>query len=407
MLLYDLGIGLYDLAVHLAAPFSRKPRKMMKGHWAVYELLRQQLQKDVPYIWFHAASLGEFEQGRPLIERIRAKYPRYGILLTFFSPSGYEVRKNYRGADVVCYLPFDKPRNVRKFLDIVNPCMAFFIKYEFWKNYLDELHRRRIPVYSVSSIFRRGQIFFKWYGGPYCNVLRNFDYLFVQNDRSKRYLAKIGINRVTVVGDTRFDRVTDILEDHTDLPVVESFSRGAFTLFVGSSWQPDEDFIIPYFNKHPEMKMVLAPHEISEDRISGILAGLKRPAVRYTKTTPEEAAEAHCLIIDCYGILSKSYRFATVAYVGGGFGVGIHNINEAAVYGIPVVFGPKYGKFKEARDLIALEGAFTVSGGDEYALVMNRLLSDGEYLKKHGEIAGGYIRDNLGATRRIYDAIFK
>ena len=203
------------------------------------------------------------------------------------------------------------------------------------------------------------------------------------------------------------DRVTDILEDHTDLPVVESFSRGAFTLFVGSSWQPDEDFIIPYFNKHPEMKMVLAPHEISEDRISGILTGLKRPVVRYTKTTPEEAAEADCLILDCYGILSKSYRFATVAYVGGGFGVGIHNINEAAVYGIPVVFGPKYGKFKEARDLIALEGAFTVSGGDEYALVMNRLLSDGEYLKKHGEIAGGYIRDNLGATRRIYDAIFK
>ena len=212
------------------------------------------------------------------------------------------------------------------------------------------------------------------------------------NEESRALLAGIGVDNVVVAGDTRFDRVTDILEDHTDLPVVESFSRGAFTLFVGSSWQPDEDFIIPYFNKHPEMKMVLAPHEISEDRISGILTGLKRPAVRYTKTTPEEAAEADCLIIDCYGILSKSYRFATVAYVGGGFGVGIHNINEAAVYGIPVVFGPKYGKFKEARDLIALEGAFTVSGGDEYALVMNRLLSDGEYLKKHGEIAGGYIR---------------
>ena len=238
-------------------------------------------------------------------------------------------------------------------------------------------------------------------------MLGCYDMLFVQDGEVRAVVAGIGVDNVVVAGDTRLDRVTDLLQDHTELPVAPPLSRGAFTLLVGSSWRPDEDFIIPYFNKQPEMKRGLAPHEISEDRISGILTGLKRPAVRYTKTTPEEAAEADCLIIDCYGILSKSYRFATVAYVGGGFGVGIHNINEAAVYGIPVVFGPKYGKFKEARDLIALEGAFTVSGGDEYALVMNRLLSDGEYLKKHGVIAGGYIRVNLGATRRIYDAIFK
>ncbi len=199
-MLYDLAIVIYDFIVHLAAPFSRKPRKMMKGHWVVYELLRQQVEKGEQYIWFHAASLGEFEQGRPLIEMIREKYPNYKILLTFFSPSGYEVRKHYRGADIVCYLPFDKPRNVKKFLDIANPCMAFFIKYEFWKNYLDELHKRRIPVYSVSSIFRREQIFFKWYGGTYRNVLKDFDHLFVQNEASKRYLSKIGISRVTVVG---------------------------------------------------------------------------------------------------------------------------------------------------------------------------------------------------------------
>ena len=406
-MLYNLAIVIYDFIVHLAAPFSRKPRKMMKGHWVVYELLRQQVEKGEQYIWFHAASLGEFEQGRPLIEMIRAKYPAYKILLTFFSPSGYEVRKDYPLADVVCYLPMDKPSLVRRFLDAVKIEKAFFVKYEFWGNYLSELKRRGIPTYIISAIFRPTQAFFKWYGATFRRMLGCYDMLFVQDEESRALLAGIGVDNVVVARDTRFDRVTDILEDHTDLPVVESFSRGAFTLFVGSSWQPDEDFIIPYFNKHPEMKMVLAPHEISEDRISGILTGLKRPAVRYTKTTPEEAAEADCLIIDCYGILSKSYRFATVAYVGGGFGVGIHNINEAAVYGIPVVFGPKYGKFKEARDLIALEGAFTVSGGDEYALVMNRLLSDGEYLKKHGEIAGGYIRDNLGATRRIYDAIFK
>ena len=406
-LFYNLGISLYSAAVGIAATRNNKARLMKAGQAQTFGILAEKVDTSASYIWIHVSSLGEFEQGRPLMEMIKKHTPEKKILLTFFSPSGYEVRKDYPLADVVCYLPMDKPSLVRRFLDAVKIEKAFFVKYEFWGNYLSELKRRGIPTYIISAIFRPTQAFFKWYGATFRRKLGCYDMLFVQDEESRALLAGIGVDNVVVAGDTRFDRVTDILEDHTDLPVVESFSRGAFTLFVGSSWQPDEDFIIPYFNKHPEMKMVLAPHEISEDRISGILAGLKRPAVRYTKTTPEEAAEADCLIIDCYGILSKSYRFATVAYVGGGFGVGIHNINEAAVYGIPVVFGPKYGKFKEARDLIALEGAFTVSGGDEYALVMNRLLSDGEYLKKHGEIAGGYIRDNLGATRRIYDAIFK
>ena len=299
-MLYNLAIIIYDIAVHLAAPFSRKPRKMMKGHWVVYELLRQQLEKDARYIWFHAASLGEFEQGRPLIEKIRAKYPDYRILLTFFSPSGYEVRKNYRGADIVCYLPFDKPRNVKKFLDLVNPCMAFFIKYEFWKNYLDELHKRRIPVYSVSSIFRRGQIFFKWYGGTYRNVLRNFDHLFVQNERSKRYLAKIGINRVTVVGDTRFDRVLQIREEAKDLPLVELFKNNTMTFVAGSSWQPDEDLFIEYFNQHPEVKLIIAPHVIDENHLVEIIRKLKRPYVRYTRADEKNVRKADCLIIDCF-----------------------------------------------------------------------------------------------------------
>ena len=406
-LFYNLGISLYSAAVWIAATRNNKARLMKAGQAQTFGILAEKVDTSASYIWIHVSSLGEFEQGRPLMEMIKKHTPEKKILLTFFSPSGYEVRKDYPLADVVCYLPMDKPSLVRRFLDAVKIEKAFFVKYEFWGNYLSELKRRGVPTYIISAIFRPTQAFFKWYGAPFRRMLGCYDMLFVQDEESRALLAGIGVDNVVVAGDTRFDRVTDILEDHTDLPVVESFSRGAFTLFVGSSWQPDEDFIIPYFNKHPEMKMVLAPHEISEDRISGILTGLKRHAVRYTKTTPEEAAEADCLIIDCYGILSKSYRFATVAYVGGGFGVGIHNINEAAVYGIPVVFGPKYGKFKEARDLIALEGAFTVSGGDEYALVMNRLLSDGEYLKKHGEIAGGYIRDNLGATRRIYDAIFK
>ena len=401
---YNLAIILYDIAVHLA-PFSRKPRKMMKGHWVVYELLRQQLEKDACYIWFHAASLGEFEQGRPLIEKIRAKYPDYRILLTFFSPSGYEVRKNYRGADIVCYLPFDKPRNVRKFLDLVNPCMAFFIKYEFWKNYLDELHKRRIPVYSVSSIFRRGQIFFKWYGGTYRNVLRNFDHIFVQNERSKRYLAKIGINRVTVVGDTRFDRVLQIREEAKDLPLVELFKNNTMTFVAGSSWQPDEDLFIEYFNQHPEVKLIIAPHVIDENHLVEIIRKLKRPYVRYTRADEKNVRKADCLIIDCFGLLSSIYRYGEIAYIGGGFGVGIHNTLEAAVYGIPVIFGPKYQKFQEAVQLLEAKGGFSVKSYEELKALLDRMLEDESFLRETGTNAGTYVTGNAGATDKVLGMI--
>lgn len=404
-MLYNLAIGLYDLAVHLAAPFSRKPRKMMKGHWVVYELLRQQVEKDARYIWFHAASLGEFEQGRPLIEEIRERYPDYKILQTFFSPSGYEVRKDYRGADIVCYLPFDKPRNVKKFLDIVNPCMAFFIKYEFWKNYLDELHTRRIPVYSVSSIFRKDQIFFKWYGGTYRSVLKNFDHLFVQNETSKRFLSKIGINRVTVVGDTRFDRVLQIREQAKELPLVEKFKGDSLTLVAGSSWGPDEDLFIEYFNNHPEMKLIIAPHVIDENHLVEIISKLKRPYVRYTRADEKKVQKADCLIIDCFGLLSSIYRYGEIAYIGGGFGVGIHNTLEAAVYGIPVIFGPKYQKFMEATQLIEAKGAYSIKGVEELNTLFDRFLSDRDFLKETGEHAGYYVTSNSGATDRVLHMI--
>lgn len=305
----------------------------------------------------------------------------------------------------MCYLPFDKPRNVRKFLDIVNPCMAFFIKYEFWKNYLDELHRRRIPVYSVSSIFRRGQIFFKWYGGPYRNVLRNFDYLFVQNDRSKRYLAKIGINRVTVVGDTRFDRVLQIRREAKDLPLVEAFKGGALTFVAGSSWQPDEDLFIDYFNRHPEMKLIIAPHVIDESHLVEIVRKLKRPYVRYTRADEQNVRKADCLIIDCFGLLSSIYRYGEVAYIGGGFGVGIHNTLEAAVYGIPVIFGPKYQKFQEAVQLIESQGAFSIQNGDELNRLLDRLFSDRAFLETTGRRAGDYVTGQAGATDKILEMI--
>lgn len=404
-MLYNLAIGIYDLIVHIMAPFSRKPRKMMKGHWVVYELLRQQIEKDARYIWFHAASLGEFEQGRPLIEKIRAKYPDYKILLTFFSPSGYEVRKNYRGADVVCYLPFDKPRNVKKFLDISNPVMAFFIKYEFWKNYLDELNKRRIPVYSVSSIFRKDQIFFKWYGGTYRNVLKNFDYLFVQNEASRRFLSKIGINKVTVVGDTRFDRVLQIREEAKELPLVEKFKGDSFTLVAGSSWGPDEDLFLEYFNTHPEMKLIIAPHVIDENHLVEIISKLKRPYVRYTRADERNVQKADCLIIDCFGLLSSIYRYGEVAYIGGGFGVGIHNTLEAAVYGIPVVFGPKYQKFMEAKQLIEAQGAFSISNYEELGFLFDRFLIDEHFHRETGSNAGFYVTNNAGATDKVLSMI--
>ena len=404
-MIYNLIIALYDLAVHIISPFSRKPRKMMKGHWVVYELLRQQLEPGYRYIWFHAASLGEFEQGRPLMEKIRASYPEYKLLLTFFSPSGYEVRKNYRGADIVCYLPFDKPRNVKKFLDLVNPCMAFFIKYEFWKNYLDELHSRRIPVYSVSSIFRKGQIFFKWYGGTYRNVLRNFDYLFVQNERSKRFLAKIGINRAMVVGDTRFDRVLQIRQEAKELPLVELFKGKAMTFVAGSSWQPDEDLFIEYFNTHPEMKLIIAPHVIDENHLVEIVSKLKRPYVRYSRADEKNVLKADCLIIDCFGLLSSIYRYGEIAYIGGGFGVGIHNTLEAAVYGIPVIFGPKYQKFEDAVQLIENKGAYCIKNYVELKVLLDRLMTDDEFLRDTGYRAGSYVTDNAGATDKILSVI--
>lgn len=405
--IYNLGIALYQMAVKVAACRNHKARLMVKGRAATFQTLQQKVDPKASYIWIHVSSLGEFEQGRPLIEMIKKNQPDSKILLTFFSPSGYEVRCNYPLADIVCYLPFDRPSLVRRFLDSVKISKAIFVKYEFWGNYLSQLKCRGIPTFIISAIFRPTQMFFKPYGKMFRKMLQCYTQIFVQDEESRALLASIDVNNVTVAGDTRFDRVTDILDDHVDLPVIESFSRGSFTLFAGSSWPADEDFLIPYFNSHPELKMVLAPHELSPERVATLKSRIQRDAVCYTEATVEQAAEADCLIIDCYGILSKSYRFATVAYVGGGFGAGIHNINEAAVYGIPVIFGPRYGKFKEARDLVQLEGAFAISDGRQYDAIMDRLLADGSYLKQHGEIAGNYIKGNLGATSRIYQSIWK
>ena len=404
-MIYNLAMYILELGVKLAALFSDKPAKMVKGYREVFDLLQRKIDRNAQYIWFHAASLGEFEQGRPLIERIRKEYPQYKILQTFFSPSGYEVRKNYDGADIVCYLPIDTPSNVKKFVDLVNPCMVFFVKYEFWQNYLNTLNKKGVPVYSVSSIFRPNQIFFRWYGKGYQQVLKTFAHLFVQNEESKQLLAGIGVNNTTVVGDTRFDRVLDICAAAKQLPLVQKFKGDALTFVAGSSWGPDEDIFIKYFNAHPEMKLIIAPHVVNDSHLKEIESKLQRSCVRYTKATEENVLQADCLIIDCYGLLSSIYRYGEISYIGGGFGVGIHNVLEAAVYGIPVIFGPNNKKFREAQHLLANKGGFEINSYEDFEQLMNKFLGDEAYLNQSGKAAGDYVKGNAGAMEKIMQRV--
>lgn len=376
---------------------------MWLGERHAFTLLKEKVNPNDKYVWFHAASLGEFEQGRPLIEQLRKEHPEYKILLTFFSPSGYEVRKDYAGADIVCYLPIDTPTNAIRFLRLVRPVMAFFIKYEFWSNYLHILKHRQVPTYSVSSIFRDDQIFFKWYGCQYAKVLNCFTHFFVQNEHSKELLAGIGIDHVDVVGDTRFDRVLQIKEASKHLPVVEAFVRQAPHVFVaGSSWPPDEDIFIPYFNTHKDWKLIIAPHVIGESHLSRILTQLEgRRVVRYSQTNEAEVAEAEVLIIDCFGLLSSIYHYGQVAYVGGGFGVGIHNTLEAAVWNIPVIFGPNNKNFHEAQGLLQSGGGFEITQADDFEQLMQRLQTDADFLKCSGRQAGHFVATLSGATAKV------
>ena len=457
--MYNIAIYIYLIGVAIGSLFNKKIKKMWRGEREAVDLLKEKVDPTAKYVWFHAASLGEFEQGRPLIEQLRATHPEYKILLTFFSPSGYEVRKNYEGADIVCYLPLDTIRNARRFLRAVHPVMAFFIKYEFWYNYLHILRHRGVPVYSVSSIFRPGQVFFKWYGRNYAKVLHCITHFFVQNEVSLQLLKGIGIDEATVVGDTRFDRVLQIKEQAKELPIVEAFKgingkgdackdnlsedacngdlsedackrvlsedackedisenackedlsengcKGCKVFVAGSSWQPDEDIFIRFFNDHPDWKLIIAPHVIGEDHLAYILDKLQMKAVRYTQATEQSAAEARCLIIDCFGLLSTIYRYGEIAYVGGGFGVGIHNVPEAAVWGVPVLFGPNNKRFQEAQDLLACKGSFEVTDYDSFNTIISRLISDDQFRQQCGEASANYVKSRSGATDIIMKSV--
>lgn len=404
--MYNFVIGLYALIVNLISPFHRKARLMVKGHREVYHKLKDKIDPNAKYIWLHAASLGEFEQGRPILERIKADHPEYKILLTFFSPSGYEVRKDYDLADIVCYLPFDRKSNVKRFLNLANPAIAVFIKYEFWYNYINQLHKRNIPTYMISAIFRPNQIFFRWYGKAYGKILSFYECICVQDDNSKELLAGIGVNNVEVCGDTRFDRVLDIKSKAKYLPIGEAFSKDKdgnkqLTLVAGSSWPKDEDIFVEYLNNNPNLKLIIAPHEIHEAHLSYIESILKRPSVRYTKATPENVQQFDCLIVDTFGLLSSLYRYGSMAYVGGGFGVGIHNVLEAAVYNIPVIFGPNFKKFREANQLLETGGGYSIHDAETFESLMDEFLEYPKVLEAAGNHAGEYVERNAGVVDRV------
>ena len=406
MIIYSLGIYLYAGCINIVSLFNRKARLLIQGHRNIFKTLKEQVDPKSSYLWFHASSLGEFEQGRPLIERIHNKHPECRILLTFFSPSGYEVRKNYKGADIVCYIPFDTPHNVRKFLDSVKIEKAFFIKYEFWPNFLRGLYKRNIEIFSISSIFRDNQLFFKWYGRRYAKALTYFKHLFVQDRHSKDLLYSIGITDVSIVGDTRADRVIEVAADSKQFPIIEKFVNGNPTFIAGSSWPADEELFIPYFLTKRNWKLIIAPHEIHEEHLTEIEGRLNgRDCIRLSKATMENIKGYDTLIIDCFGMLSSIYRYGHIAYIGGGFGVGIHNILEAAVFDIPVLFGPNNKRFREAQDMKRLKGGFEITDAYSFRILIDKFISDPGFLKKAGKNAGDYVRSSSGTSDKILGEI--
>ncbi len=400
--LYNVIWFLFNIAVKLVAPFNTRAALLKKGHAKVWDDLKK-IKSKGKVVWVHCASLGEFEQGRPLIEAIKEKKPEYKIVITFFSPSGYEVRKDYKYADLVLYLPPDTRRNARRFIESVNPKMAFFIKYEFWYYYFHALKKNEIPLYSVSAIFRENQMFFKWYGFWFRKLLKCVTKFYVQDEASGLLLNKIAITNYVVAGDTRFDRVSAIAESAAGVPLINSFVKGSRALVAGSTWPADEKILAAWINKAPsDVKLIIAPHEIDKAHINELIQRFNIPTLCITNITNELPSDTRVLIIDTIGMLSAIYRYGSIAYIGGGFGKGIHNILEAATYGMPVIFGPKYKKFREAVELEKRKGGFAIHTYEQFVKVMNELWSEDEKkLVKAGEIAAEYVESMKGATELI------
>ena len=399
--LYNFGIIIFTALAYLLSPVNSKVSLWVKGrkNWA--EKIKGKISPENRNVWIHCASLGEFEQGRPVIEAIKKEIPDVKIILTFFSPSGYEIRKNYPLADCICYLPADTPGNAAKFISLVNPEYVIFVKYEFWNNYISALYIRKIPIYLISAIFRPDQHFFRWYGSFFRAMLKKFEKIFVQNQESMGLLSDIGLENVLLSGDTRFDRVVKITESAKIIPQLEQF-RGSEKLFLaGSSWKQDEEIIAQYINKFPDrMKWVFAPHEIEKENIERLERLFETSVARFSEFS-ESSADSRVLIIDNIGMLSSAYSYAYIAAIGGGFGKGIHNILEPACWGIPVLFGPRHKKFREAFDLINENGAFTFETFESFSVILDKMISDEQFYLKSSKSAGLYISKNTGATRTI------
>ncbi len=403
-ILYLIGIRLFQLLVILASPFNSKAKLWLRGRKKLFTSLKNNIKPDDKIFWIHCASLGEFEQGRTVVEKLKKEYPQHKILLTFFSPSGYEVRKNYENADFIYYMPLDTPLNAKHFLDIIKPRAIFFVKYEFWYFFLREIGNRKIPLYLVSGIFRKNQRFFKPRGIQSRKMLKWFTHFFVQNEESKKLLNSINLMNVTIAGDTRFDRVYEITNQSGELPLIEKFAKNELVMVAGSSWKPDEELILKYFKESGHsFKLIIAPHEIHKENITRIINAVPsgKNAVKYSEADKKDLAAADVLIIDCIGILSSVYKYGHIAYIGGGFGKGIHNILEAATFGLPIIFGPNYIKFKEAVELLKLNAAFSIHTFDELTLTLNSLFNDQQKIKEAGKISSNYVEQNRGATDLI------
>lgn len=403
LFLYNLVISIAGFFLKIVALFSPKIKLFIDGRKNVFSILEEKIKATDKTIWFHSASLGEYEQGLPVIEKIKEKYPSHKIVVTFFSPSGYEVRKNNTVADVTIYLPLDTKKNAKRFLKLVHPEKAFFIKYEFWLNYLKELETSKTPTYLISGIFRNSQMFFKWYGGFYRKALKAFTYFFVQNESSKQKIEAIGFNNVIVSGDTRFDRVNAILERDNSLDYIEKFKNNQTTIIIGSSWPKDEALIAEYINQAPDdVKFIIAPHNIKAEQISNLKSQITKSSVLFSEKNDLDLSNYSVFIIDTIGLLTKIYSYGTIAYVGGGFGnPGIHNILEPATFGIPIIIGPNFSNFAEAVELVQLKGCTVISNSNELKNSFDQLINDENFLKEKGQICKSYIQDNTGATNSI------
>jgi len=400
--IYNISIYTYYFFILVASLFNKKAKLWIKGRKNIFSQLNNFNTEKKKTAWFHAASLGEFEQGRPIIEAFKKENPNYKILITFFSPSGFEIRKNYELADCVCYLPLDTPANAKRFIKTVNPSIVFFIKYEFWFNYLNVLHTSNIPVFIISAIFRKEQHFFKWYGGWFVMQLKCFKHFFVQDENSKKLLATIGFENATVCSDTRFDRVFTASQQQKSFPLIEKFKNDSNLFVAGSTWEPDEKLIVSISKQDiPNLKFLIAPHEINKNHIQKLCQSIGPNVILFSEATENNIQNAKIIIIDSIGILLHLYQYATLTYIGGGFGKGIHNILEATAFGSPVIFGPNYQKFKEANDLIEKGGAISIKNFNKLFLITRKLTGDEQFRKNTSKICLDYINDNKGATETI------